>query len=282
MGFTKHTAAITTTPTSLSLAPLATVPNSTAYCPPWPLLTPLSALSEAAANSVKAQLLHDATPWVTTVATSLARRHNDPLDDLTQAGYLGFLRALTQYSPQQSRTFTTVATHYVLGEMQQFLRHQSQGLTPPKAIDQLCYRLNKTLQHLEQHLGRTPTNSELLVALQCQPEQLALAQQVERRQQFISLEQWIGQDNDPDCPIFMEQLTDINAEDCFFNTETRIIVTKALQHLSPTEQQVLQLAFYNDLSQQAIAQQLGVSQMQVSRRLKQALASLNHHLAEAL
>lgn len=217
------------------------------------------------------------TPYVERIARGLARREYDPVEDLIQVGCLGLVKALEKYDPALNVRYKTYCTYHVTGEIRHYLRDKASMIKPPRAIYELYYRMNQVVNELSQRLGRQPTDLELAEALQCPAQQVTQAHDVERRQTVLPLDAFALETGDGS-NHYLEKLVDERTETALAQLEDKLMVEAALVQLSEAHQQVLTLYYYEELSQPKIASRLGISQMQVSRRLRQALSQLEQQL----
>lgn len=209
------------------------------------------------------------SPYVERLAKSLARRGNDPVDDLIQVGHIGLLKAIEKFNPLKGARFKTYATYCITGEIRHYLRDKTQLIKAPRQLYELYYRMNMMAQELQQSLGRMPTDEDLAEALQCSVHQVDQVHQVERRRHIVSIEQQSTETDELDG--FSEKLMDDSYFDVVEQQESRLLLTPVVQRLPEELRSVIQLRYGEDLSQVDIAERLGISQMQVSRRLRRAL-----------
>ena len=111
-------------------------------------------------------------PIVKKVARSLARRCTDPVEDITQVGSLGLIKAVDLYNPEISKNFKSYATYLITGEIRHYLRDRIAIIRAPREIKELSFRVHKLTLELTEKLGRTPTDADLAEALQVTPEKL--------------------------------------------------------------------------------------------------------------
>jgi RNA polymerase sigma-B factor len=218
------------------------------------------------------------TPYVERIARGLARREYDPVEDLIQVGCLGLVKALEKYDPALNVRYKTYCTYHVTGEIRHYLRDKASMIKPPRAIYELYYRMNQVINELSQRLGRQPTDLELAQALQCPAQQVAQAHDVERRQTVLPLDVFALENGEGN--HYLERLVDERTETALAQLEDKLMVEAAFVQLSEAHQQVLTLYYYEEMSQPKIAHRLGISQMQVSRRLRQALSQLEQELTQ--
>ncbi len=221
-------------------------------------------------NRVVEQLL----PYVKRIASGLARRQTDPLDDLVQVGTIGLLKALDRFATDKGACFKTYATVCITGEIRHYLRDKIQLVKAPMVLRQLYVRLNQVVDQLSTELGRTPTDTELARALECSERQVTEARSVERRQDIVSLE-WLYDDNKQ----FAEELIDQHTSLFMDVQEQCLTLEPVLSRLPKTERDMLLHVYVDGYTQQHVGDMMGISQIQVSRKCKKAISKIRRMLA---
>ncbi len=211
-------------------------------------------------------------PIVKKVARSLARRSTDPVEDITQVGSLGLIKAVDLYNPDISKNFKSYATYLITGEIRHYLRDRTTIIRAPREIKELSFRIHKLTLELTEKLGVTPTDKDIAEALQMPEEKVEECNNLERRTTTISIDQIVG--NDDNSVSLVEKIEDESQKEAFNSYENRIILDDAIKRLDPIEQQLITMNYYDGLNQREISEQLNISQMQVSRKLKKALSKL--------
>ncbi len=224
-------------------------------------------------EKIRDQIIERVMPYVKKIAHGLARRSSDPVEDLVQVGNIGLIKAVDKFNPLMGSSFKTYATYFITGEIRHYLRDKTSMIKAPRQMYELYYRINQIVQKLTEDLGRTPTDLEIAEELECPVKQVVQAQDVERRRMPVSLDQFTVGENGNET-VYLERLVDDRQVEARENHENRIIIENALGHLKPEFREVVRMTFYEDLSQTQIAERLGISQMQVSRRLRKALELL--------
>jgi RNA polymerase sigma-B factor len=234
-------------------------------------------------TTLREQIVTQVMPYVRRLATGLARRNTDPVEDLIQVGNIGLLKAIDKYNPSLGSSFKTYSTYFITGEIRHYLRDKTAIIKAPRQMHELYYRINQLVQELSRELGRIPSDVELAETLHCSVSQINQAQDVERRRLPLSLDQFVtGEGGSSSDTCYIEQLVDHHQLQQADVHESRILLENALKTLKPELRVVVTLTYFEDLSQSEIAEQLAISQMQVSRRLKKALENLSKstHLKE--
>lgn len=213
------------------------------------------------------------------VADALARRFrcpgHDP-EDLRQVARLGLMKAAKRYRTGRGHGFVPYAVPTITGEIKRYLRDQSWIVRPPRGVQELRLKINAARPRLAQNLGHEPTTLELSHELSVCVEDIAEAQIADASMVPDSIEHGDSPD-DPEA----RRLTVIVATDDpgFEHVESLHALTDALVDASDQDKQLLHLRFVKEMTQEEIAKELGVSQMQVSRLLRRLLGRLRRRMA---
>jgi RNA polymerase sigma-B factor len=214
------------------------------------------------------------------LARHLARRYanrGEPLDDLVQVAFLGLLKAVERFDPERGLEFSTFATATVDGELKRHFRDKTWSVRVPRRSQELHLRLAPTIAELTQRLGRAPRIPEIAHELSIGEEELLEAMEVGGAYRSASLDTAGGDGRDSSS--LAERLGSLDAN--FDLVEHRAVIERALEGLPERERTILQLRFFDELTQTEIAEQVGVSQMHVSRLLARSLANLRLQLQTA-
>lgn len=228
-------------------------------------------------DRLRDQIIEHCMPYVKKIAHGLARRSTDPVDDLMQVGNIGLMKAVEKYNPLAGSSFKTYATYLITGEIRHYLRDKTSMIKAPRQIYELYYRVNLIIQKLTDDLGRPPSDLEIAEELQCPVKKVEQAQDLERRRQPMSLDQFMMNESGNET-VYVERLVDEKYLEFLQNRENKMLLERALNKLKDELREVVRLSYFEDLSQSEIAEQLGISQMQVSRRLRKALDQLSQSL----
>lgn len=228
---------------------------------------------EADDKKVKKQLQNlivvAAMPFVKKIACGLARRATDPVDDLIQVGSVGLIKAIDLYRPEVGTKFKTYATYLITGEIRHYLRDKASMIKAPREIQELAFRINSVIKKLSED-GLEPTPEEIAQVLSLSVTKVNDVIEVDRRKSTISLDQTYTFDDD-DTISLGDKIPSGDYQEFLNAYEEKIMLSKAINQLKPKMKEVIELSYYNDLNQREISERLNISQMQVSRRLKQAL-----------
>ncbi|MBX2860065.1 MAG: sigma-70 family RNA polymerase sigma factor [Vampirovibrio sp.] len=231
-------------------------------------------------EQLRDKIVRQVMPYVKKIAYGLARRSTDPVEDLIQVGNIGLMKAVEKFDPLAGTSFKTYATYLITGEIRHYLRDKSAMIKAPRQVYELYYRMNMIVQKLSDDLGRSPTDLEIAEELQCPVDKVVQVQEVERRKQLISLDQFVMSESDSETQ-YIERLVDDKNQELLMGQENRMLVEQAIDQLKPEYQEVVRMTYFKDMSQTEIAEVMGISQMQVSRRLRKALDQLTISLEDA-
>ncbi|HLJ60440.1 MAG TPA: SigB/SigF/SigG family RNA polymerase sigma factor [bacterium] len=214
------------------------------------------------------------------LAIYLARKFADrgePLEDVIQVAQIGLLKAIDRYDPMRGIEFTTYATPTIVGEIKRHFRDKLWAVRVPRRLRELNYALMRAVEELSQKLGRSPTIPEIAEAAGIPFEDVLEAMEVGRAYSPASLDAEMP-DGDDDHGTALADT--VGTEDPVLESlEDRATLDAALARLPERAREVVRLRFYEDLSQAEIARRLGISQMHVSRVLRDALARLRGMIA---
>jgi RNA polymerase sigma-B factor len=212
------------------------------------------------------------------LADSIARRHAiraSDLDDLRQVACIGLMKACERFDPERG-DFVAFAVPTISGEVKRHLRDNGWMLRPPRSIQELRSRINAVSPALAQELGRTPTAADVAARLGEDRARVAEAMSARHGRNLDSLDAPVGDD---EALTLADTVAAVDFE--FERAEFAATLAPALRALSPRDKQIVYLRFVLEQTQQEIAAQLGVTQMQVSRLLRKLLANLRSAVSES-
>ena len=141
----------------------------------------------------------------------------------------------------------------------------------PRAIQELAYRVHKMTLELIEEMGEKPTDHQIADKMELPVDKVKEAIDADRRKTTLSLDQLSFQDDDDNFSNWSDKIADVNYENLQSLREDRIMLTESLQNIEPELKKIVELTYFKDMSQVEIANTMGISQMQVSRKLKKAL-----------
>lgn len=199
------------------------------------------------------------------------KNRGEPLDDLIQVGYLGLLKAIDRFDPSRGLEFTTYATPTIMGEIKRHFRDKGWSVRVPRRLQELSAKVNQATDVLTAELQRSPKIEEIAEYLDASVDEVLEAMESSSAYSSVPLEGTGNNDND-DAPSVLDRYA---TEDSALNfTDDRLIIEEALKGFSPREREVIDLRFLQGMTQIEIAEQLGISQVQVSRLLRRTLKKI--------
>jgi len=204
----------------------------------------------------------------------MARKFADrgePLDDLIQVGTIGLIKAIDRFEISKGFEFSTFATPTIVGEIKRHFRDKTWAVRVPRRLQELGASVTKATTELTQKLDRSPTPKEIAKHLGITVDDVAEALESNAAYSTVSLD------------VTSETSTSIGEtfgalDEALEGVEYRESLKPLLAQLDDREKRILQMRFFDNLSQSQIATELGISQMHVSRILNKVLT----HLREGL
>jgi RNA polymerase sigma-B factor len=208
------------------------------------------------------------------LARQLARRYqraDEPLDDLIQVASVGLVKAIDRFDPSRDIAFSSFAVPTILGEIKRHFRDRTWSVRVPRDLQELTLKVDRVVTELSHDLHRSPSVSEIARQAGVGDEQVLEALEASGAYRATSLSAPRGTEDDQSLTLG-DTLGDDDAG--FALAEHRATLDRLLQTISAREREVLYLRFQEDLTQVEIGDRIGVSQMQVSRLIRQAIARL--------
>jgi RNA polymerase sigma-B factor len=210
------------------------------------------------------------------LAHHLAQRYagrGEPVDDLFQVASVGLIKAIDRFDPGVGSDFAGFAIPTVVGEIKRHFRDRTWSIRVPRRLQEMRLTITAATSTLTHTLGRSPTVAEIAAELEVTEEEVLEGLEGGRAYTAASLSAPVRAGDDT-------TLADtLGAEDNEYElAEARIALGPALACLTEREQKIIMLRFYGNLTQTQIAEQVGISQMHVSRLLSGALVKLRQQL----
>ena len=208
------------------------------------------------------------------LARSLASRYlrrDEPFDDIFQVACLGLVKAIDGFDVSRGRAFSSYAVPTIVGEIKRHYRDRTWMVHVPRDLQELTLAVDRTLQQLERELLRKPTVTEIADKLDVTDEDVLEALQASRAHRVGSLDAPVRDEEDSASTVGERIGT---AEPGFRLAEHRAVLGRLMPVLSARDRLVLRLRYEQDLTQEQIGKHVGISQMQVSRVLRQCIVKL--------
>ena len=208
------------------------------------------------------------------LARHLARRYDqrgEPLDDLVQVACLGLVKAVDRFDPGRGLRFSSYAVPTILGELKRYFRDAGWALHVNRTIQERVLDVTRAMDALSAHSGRSPSPQEIAAYLGLSTEEVIEALHAGAAHDTASLD--APTTGDEDGPLTLaDSLGEIDRR--YDVVEHTAAMSRVIRVLPRREQRILLLRFSGDLTQTEIAEELGISQMHVSRLIRHALERL--------
>jgi RNA polymerase sigma-B factor len=238
------------------------------------LFTQMQAADQHVAARLRSELVELHLP----LAEYLARRfgnRGEPHEDLVQVATIGLIKAIDRFDLERGVAFSTYATPTIVGEIKRHFRDRGWTIRVPRRLQEIQAVINQAVSDLGQELGRSPTVSELARRVGMTEEEILEGLESANAYSPLSLD---APDPSGEVGAVIEQLGDYDdALDAVVDRET---VKPLLDQLDARAKRILLLRFFRNMTQSQIAEELGISQMHVSRLLSRTLADLRRALEE--
>ena len=211
---------------------------------------------------------------------SLARRYSyrgEQLEDLVQIGAIGLIKAIDRFDVNRGVELTTYATPNIIGEIKRHFRDRGWSVRVPRGLQELNIQLSRLIEELTVQHGRSPTIPELAKAASVTDEEVLEALESGRAYTSLSLSAGSGgHDEDGE----LDPLESLGTEEHQYEvSEDRAVLAPGFRVLDERERKILHLRFFEGLTQSQIAQQVGISQMHVSRLIRRSLEKIREEIA---
>jgi RNA polymerase sigma-B factor len=232
--------------------------------------------SPAERETARDALVHLHLPLVEHCARRF-RNRGEPLEDLVQVGTIGLIKSVDRFDSDRGVEFSTYATPTIIGEIKRYFRDKGWAIRVPRRLQELRMQIGAASAELTQSLGRSPTPRELAEAIGCTVEEIV--EGIESSNAYSTLSLDASDDGEEGGAASMLDAIGVDDEG-LEHVEIRESIKPLLDRLEPREKKILLLRFFKNMTQSQIAEEIGVSQMHVSRLLSRTLEQLRTSLEE--
>lgn len=227
--------------------------------------------AQAGNERARQQLIEGNLRLVLSVIQKFMGRGEQP-DDLFQVGCVGLLKAIANFNTGLDVRFSTYGVPMIEGEVKRYLRDYS-AIRVSRSLRDTAYRVLQCKEKLSVTLGREPTVQELADALELSVQ--AVNEAMDAMAAPVSLYEPVWSDGGDPLTV-MDQVRDTrNTDESWLD---RIALREAVDKLSPREQRILAMRFYDGKTQMEVSGEIGISQAQVSRLEKNAISTIRRNL----
>jgi RNA polymerase sigma-B factor len=198
------------------------------------------------------------------------RNRGEPYDDLVQVATIGLIKAVDRFDSDRGVEFSTYATPTILGEIKRYFRDKGWAIRVPRRLQELRLSLTAATAELTQELGRAPTVAELSDRLGLAPD--LVIEGLESANAYNTLSLDAPDQNEADATTVLDGLG--GEDEALESVEYRESLKPLLAQLETREKRILTLRFFRGMTQSQIAEEIGISQMHVSRLLARTLTEL--------
>lgn len=236
-----------------------------------PLLESYAALDpeDPEREELRAELVTGFLPIAQHIARRFANR-GEPLDDLTQVATVGLINAIDRFSPDRGSDFFSFAVPTISGEVRRHFRDLGWSVRVPRRLKDLHVSINGAVSELSQSLGRAPRPSEIAERLDVPVSEVLEGLEAAEVYRSSSLDELLS--SEKGSATVGELVGEADAE--LDRVDSRQALRPLLAELPPRERTIVLLRFFGNMTQTQIAEEVGISQMHVSRLLAQTLAQL--------
>lgn len=240
-----------------------------------PLLAEYSELPEddARRDALREELVTGFLPIAQHIARRFAHR-GEPLEDLVQVATVGLINAVDRYTPGKGADFLAFAVPTISGEVRRHFRDQGWSMRVPRRLKDLHVAINGAVSELSQRLGRAPRPSEIAERLGVPVGEVLEGLEAAEAYRSSSLDEMLASEHGS--ATVAELVGEADAE--LDRVDFRQALRPVLAELPERERTIVMLRFFGNLTQTQIAEQVGISQMHVSRLLAQTLDRLRSRL----
>jgi RNA polymerase sigma-B factor len=229
--------------------------------------------SAASREQARDDLVHLHLPLVEHCARRF-RNRGEPFEDLVQVGTIGLIKSIDRFDSGRGVEFSTYATPTILGEIKRYFRDKGWAIRVPRRLQELRMQIGAATAELTQSLGRSPTPRELAESIGCSVEEVVEGIESSNAYSTVSLD--AGDDSEDGAGSMLDAIG--ADDDALEHVEVRESIKPLLDQLDPREKRILLLRFFRNMTQSQIAEEIGVSQMHVSRLLTRTLTHLRTSL----
>ena len=197
---------------------------------------------------------------------------NENVDDLFQIGCIGLIKAIDNFDTSLNVKFSTYAVPMIIGEIRRYLRDSS-SIRVSRSIRDTAYKVLQKRQELEAQTNNEASLEEVAAAMNMPVSEVVYA--MDAISNPVSLFDPVYHDNN-ETVMIMDQISD--KKNCDENWLTGVSISEAMQKLTPRERQIVMLRFYEGKTQVEVSGEIGISQAQVSRLEKNAIATLKKNI----
>lgn len=230
-------------------------------------------LAKTGSLDVRNELVQSYAPLAEFFANRYKKRAGDH-NDLRQVAHLALVKAVDRFDPAHGAAFSTFAGKTIDGELKRHFRDRTWAVRVPRGLQENALEVRNAADRFSTENGRAATVADLANDTGLSNDEVLEALDVQLAQQTSSLDESLSADGST--ASLSSKLASVDEN--FEHAELATTMRATMEHLDARDRTIIQLRFYDGLTQQQIADRLGISQMHVSRLLRGALLSLRPYL----
>lgn len=224
-------------------------------------------------DALQTELVHRFRPLVETLASKFSRS-NETFEDIVQVGMIGLLAALRRFDENCGSHFESFAVPTIVGEIKRYMRDETWSVHVPRRVKELGPRIKKAVEHLMVQYQRSPQIVEIAIYLNVTEEEVLESMEMARSYNALSVDSPIEIDSEGNMVTLLDRIG--NTDSGYEQIERQLVLNKAFNALNERERRIVQMTFFENLSQKQVGEALGISQMHVSRLQRRALHKLKN------
>lgn len=217
-------------------------------------------------------------PIIKKIARSIARRAEDPVEDLVQAGAIGLVKAIQNYNPEKNSKFRIYAGYLIIGEMQHYMRDKVAMIKVPREVLELAVRIKNFSKSLSEKELERLTDEKVAQALEVPVQKIKTAIDVDRRRKVISLDEVVNESENSVSLVDLTPACDYN--EFVEQYDMKIELDDIIERLPEDLNRIIKLFYYEDMKQKDIAEKMNMNEMMVSRKLKKAYTLMYKYIKD--
>ena len=224
-------------------------------------------------------IVEESMSLVKKIANVISSQSGISHEDLIQVGSIGLIKAIEAFKPELNTKFHTFATYYIKGEIKHYLRDKAGMIRAPRELQELVFKISTAQKKLVEDGIEEPSPDDIAQILNLPVQKVEEVINLDKYKSALSLDQYLSSEED-DFSL-MDKIPAGDYQEILNTYENKMMIASAIKRLPDELKEIIEMSYFQDMSQREIAQVLKLSQMQVSRRLKKALHRLYEYVTNA-
>ena len=224
-------------------------------------------------------IVEESMSLVKKIANIISSQSGINHEDLIQVGSIGLIKAIDAYKPELNTKFHTYATYYIKGEIKHYLRDKAGMIRAPRELQELVFKITSAQKKLVENGIEEPSPEDIAQVLNLPIQKVEEVINLDKYKNALSLDQYLTSEED-DFSL-MDKIPSGDYQEIVNSYENKMMIASAIKRLPDELREIIEMSYFQDMSQREIAQHLKLSQMQVSRRLKKAINRLYEYVTNA-